>query len=179
MFVVFFLSFVYCCIMLIFMGIERNDKVFCTLFKTAHQISQNLMALFHDDVIKLNHFPRYWPFVREINWSPVNSSHKGQWCGALMFSLICAWTNGWLSNRDTSDLRQFETPSCSLWRHCNVMLKEIDICRLVCQKQVLMTWISNYIPQNAPGYNYLFMLRKIHLKSQPLYLWLSELWIII
>ena len=26
---------------------------------------------------------------------PVNSPHKGQWRGTLMFSLICAWTNRW------------------------------------------------------------------------------------
>ena len=43
----------------------------------------------HDDVIKWKHFPRYWPFVRRIHRSPVNSLHKGQWCGALVFSLIC------------------------------------------------------------------------------------------
>ena len=40
----------------------------------------------HYDVIKWKHFPRYWPFVRGIHWSPVNSPHKGQWRGALMFS---------------------------------------------------------------------------------------------
>ena len=45
----------------------------------------------HDDVIKWKHFPRYWPFVRGIHRSPVNSLHKGQWRGTLMFSLICAW----------------------------------------------------------------------------------------
>ena len=45
----------------------------------------------HDDVIKRKHFPRYWPFVRGIHRSPVNSPHKGQWRGALMLSLICAW----------------------------------------------------------------------------------------
>ena len=54
----------------------------------------------HDDVIKWKHFPRYWPFVRGIHRSPVNSPHKGQWRGALMFSLICAWTNGWANNRN-------------------------------------------------------------------------------
>ena len=43
----------------------------------------------HDDVIKWRHFPRHWPFVRGIHWSPVNSPHKGQWRGALVFSLIC------------------------------------------------------------------------------------------
>ena len=43
----------------------------------------------HDYVIKWKHFPRYWPFVRGIHRSRVNSPHKGQWRGALMFSLIC------------------------------------------------------------------------------------------
>ena len=61
----------------------------------------------HDNVIKWKHFPRYWPFVRGIHQSPVNSPHKGQWRGALMFSLICAWTNGWVNNRDTGDLRRY------------------------------------------------------------------------
>ena len=60
----------------------------------------------HDDVIKWRHFPRYWPFVRGIHRSPVNSPHKGQWRGALMFSLIFAWTNGWVNNGDAGDLRR-------------------------------------------------------------------------
>ena len=68
-------------------------------------------AVSHDDVIKWKHFPRYWPFVRGIHRSPVNSPHKGQWRGALMFSLICAWINGWVNNRETGDW--------SLWRHSN------------------------------------------------------------
>ena len=59
----------------------------------------------HDDVIKWKHFPRYWPFVRGIHRSPVNSPHKGQWRGALMFSLICAGINVWVNNRDAGDLR--------------------------------------------------------------------------
>ena len=42
----------------------------------------------HDDVIKWKHFPRYWPFVRGIHRSPVNSPYKGQWRGALMFFLF-------------------------------------------------------------------------------------------
>ena len=36
----------------------------------------------------------------------VNSPHKGQWRGALMFSLICAWINGWVNNRQACDLRR-------------------------------------------------------------------------
>ena len=73
----------------------------------------------HDDVFKWKHFPRYWSFVRGIHRSPVNSHSKGQRRGALMFSLICALDKrlseqswGWW----------FETPSRSLWRHCNEMV---------------------------------------------------------
>ena len=36
----------------------------------------------YDDVIKWKHFPRYWPFLRGIHRSPVNSPHKEQWRGA-------------------------------------------------------------------------------------------------
>ena len=60
----------------------------------------------HDDVIKWKHFPRYWPFVRGIHRSPVNSPHKGQWRGALMFSFISTGTNSWANNRDAGDLRR-------------------------------------------------------------------------
>ena len=63
--------------------------------------------LSHDDVIiKWKHFPCYWPFVWGIHRSPVNSPHKCQWRGALMFSLIWAWINGWVNNRDAGDLRR-------------------------------------------------------------------------
>ena len=51
----------------------------------------------HDDVIKWKHFPR----------SPVNSPHKDQWRGALMFTLICARINGWVNNREAGDLRRY------------------------------------------------------------------------
>ena len=37
---------------------------------------------------------------------PVNSRHEGQWRGALMFPLICAWINGWVNNRKAGDLRR-------------------------------------------------------------------------
>ena len=49
-------------------------------------------------------YPRYWPFVKGIHRSLLNSRHKGQWRGALMFSLICASTNGCTNNLDAGDL---------------------------------------------------------------------------
>ena len=38
---------------------------------------------------------------------PVNSPHKGQWRGALMFYLICVWINCWVNNREAGDLRRY------------------------------------------------------------------------
>ena len=59
----------------------------------------------HDDVIKWKHFPHYWPFVWGIHRWQVNSLHKGQWRGALMFSLIC----GGVNSREAGDLRHHHT----------------------------------------------------------------------
>ena len=67
------------------------------------------LAKEHDDAIKWKHFPRYWPFVRGIDRSPVNSPHKGQWRAALMCSLMCAWINGWVNNGEAGDLRRHRT----------------------------------------------------------------------
>ena len=44
-------------------------------------------------------FLRYWPFVR-------GSPPKGQWRGALMFSLIFAWINGSVNKREAGDWRR-------------------------------------------------------------------------
>ena len=38
---------------------------------------------------------------------------QSQWRGALMFSLLCAWTNGWANHRDAGDLRRHRV-------HCGI-----------------------------------------------------------
>ena len=49
-------------------------------------------------------------FIFELpHRSPVNAHHKGQWRGALMTSLICAWIKAWINNRDAGDLRGHRT----------------------------------------------------------------------
>ena len=50
-------------------------------------------------------FPAF-KFMRGIHRSPVNSPYKGQWSGALPFSLTCVWTNGWANNREAGELRR-------------------------------------------------------------------------
>ena len=67
------------------------------------------LCWYHDDVIKWKHFPRYWSFLRGTHRSPVNSPHKGQWRVAFMFSLICAWINAWVNNRESGVLRRHRT----------------------------------------------------------------------
>ena len=49
---------------------------------------------------------------------PGEFPHKGQWRGALMFSLICVWINGWVNNHEAGDL----------WRH----LAHYDVTLMTC-----------------------------------------------
>ena len=65
---------------------------------------------------QMEFFQRYWPLLRGIHRSPVDSPQKGQWRGALMLSLICAWINDWANN---GDVAEFKTSWRYLWRHCN------------------------------------------------------------
>ena len=85
-------------------------SLFLRLVQQTHwdlnKIAAFWLRFYHDDIIKWKHFSFCWPFVWGIHRSLVNSPHKGQWCRALMFSLICAWTNGWINNRDAGNLRR-------------------------------------------------------------------------
>ena len=76
----------------------------------------------HDDVIKWKHFPRYWPFVRGNDRSPVIPRTKASdvelWC----FSLICVWINGWVNNHEGGDLRRYRA-------HYDVTVMFIQISR--------------------------------------------------
>ena len=71
---------------------------------------RHIPAYFHDDVIKGKNFPGNSPVAGEF---PTQS----QWRGAMMFSLISAWINGWVNNHEAGDLRP---PPRPLWRQCNV-----------------------------------------------------------
>ena len=53
-------------------------------------------------------------WLRAIHRLPVNSPYTDQWSGALMFSLICAWTNGWVSNQDAGELNAIALITTSL-----------------------------------------------------------------
>ena len=89
---------------------DLKTCLFCViqtrLFLPCKQVGRAWPPRYHvGDVMKWKNFQRYWPFVWGIHRSPVNSPHKGQWRGALMFSLIYIWINGWVNNRVAGDLR--------------------------------------------------------------------------
>ena len=83
-----------------------QEMVSIYIYTSIHETILMTVCFKHDDAIKWKHFPRYWPFVRGIDRSPGNSPHKSQWRRALMFSLISAWINGWVINREAGDLRR-------------------------------------------------------------------------
>ena len=70
-------------------------------------------------------FSRYGLIARGIHRSPVKSPHKGQYLGA---SLICAWMNGWVNNREAADLR------------CHRAHYDVTVMYLSCVIEAVYSW---------------------------------------
>ena len=51
----------------------------------------------------------YWPFVRGIHWSSMDSPHKRLAAQALIFSLMLAWTNCWTNMPVPGYLTRYDT----------------------------------------------------------------------
>ena len=94
----------------------------------------------------------------EIHRSPMNSPHKGQSHGAFIFPLICAWTNGWVNNRDTCDLRRhrahhgvtlMNSSTLKHFQHSGkvfqlTLLMLVDILRrMICKTETVVTFFIN------------------------------------
>ena len=109
---------------------------------TTYDWTPFVLAFSHDDVTKWKHSPRNWPFVRGIHRSPVNSPHKDQWCGAFIFSLICAWIYRWVNNREAGDLRRHHPP---LWRHCNDVFQQVCSPKYTCTHPIVHDMANNTI----------------------------------
>ena len=70
----------------------------------------------HDDVIKWKHFPRYWPFVRGIHRSPVNSPYRKNPVTQSFEIFFGLHVNKRLSKQSWG--WWFEMLSRPLWHHC-------------------------------------------------------------
>ena len=87
------------------------------IFHTDKNLNQTWpMVNLHNDVIKWKHFPRYWPFVRGIHFvtGDLHSQRPVTRSFDVFFDLCL---NKGLKEQSLG--RWFETPSRSLWRHCN------------------------------------------------------------
>ena len=106
--------------------------------------------VFHDDVIKWEHFPRYWRYR-----PPMNSPLKGQWRVALMFSLICTWITGWVNNREAGDLRRHRAHYDVTVMFCNDILQGCFTCNCIFLHQTTMEHIkTRTVPTVFPMHMY-------------------------
>ena len=118
-------------------SLHERSSVSCKTLWTVARLGHVYSS--QNDVIKWKHFSRYLPFVRGIRRSPVNSPHNGQWRGALKFSLICAWLNGWINNGEAGDLKRHRA-------HYDATVMELNFRfegYLYQDEQFLMPMVSN------------------------------------
>ena len=71
----------------------------CPVFKVNRQELNPMMTSSNGNIFRV-----IGPLCGGIHRSSVNSPHKGHWSGALMFSLILTWINGWENNREAGDM---------------------------------------------------------------------------
>ena len=133
--------------------VNKNGRRIIKQSYRKHWAWMETMAI-HDDVIKWRHIPRYWPFVRGIHRSPVNSPHKGQWRGALMFLWSAPWINGWVNNRKAGDLRRHRA-------HYDVIV--------MCTRVLIQAWVMylfRYIYlEYTPGIYAMNLLQNLSMQS--------------
>ena len=116
-----------------------------------------LNTIIQDIILKWKHFPCYWPFVWGIQRLLVNSPDKGQWRRTLMFSLICAWINDWVNNREAGDLRchctHYDVTVMSLCMRCGfpgelvLIIESLGQC---CGSLILSLGITHTSPRDHP-----------------------------
>ena len=79
------------------------------LFRACETNMSNLISVSDDEQVQALWRHQMETFSALLALCPGNSPvtlTKGRWRGALMFSFICAWINGWVNNREAGDLRR-------------------------------------------------------------------------
>ena len=96
-------------------------------------------------------------------------THKGQWRGALMFSLICVWINGWVNNGKTGDFRR-SRPLC---RHRNVFWIFLNITYIaICVTEILQSGAFS-VKQKYPWY----ISFEVSFDKLAICIWLQSVWL--
>ena len=83
--------------------------------------------------------------------SPVNSLHKDQWRGALLFSLICTRINGWVNNSEAGDLRRhrahYDVTEMCQWKLLQLRLGELKGSHWATSPGCLFVNVRNGMPE--------------------------------
>ena len=116
----------------------KSERIFLFVMSTANACLLRLLVLnlywlqLHTDGLVQILKPSLNSFVIMMTSSNGNifrvtghlwKGQKGQWRGALMFSLICVWINGWVNNGEAGDLRRYRA-------HYNVTVMNVDLVKL-------------------------------------------------
>ena len=89
-----------------------------------------------------------------IHRSPVNTPLKGQWRGALMFSLICVWINGWVNNREAGDLRRYLAHyDVTVMSELDIIGSDDDLPPIRRQGTLSLTWITGNFTPSMSNYS--------------------------
>ena len=94
-------------------------------------------------------------------WIP---PHKGQWHGALMFSLICAWMNGWVNTLGADDLRRQHAHYDVTVMCCVVRSRKFTIllnCIIACWTYAVLYDLVNRLISTVMVFNW--MLLKVYM----------------
>ena len=89
---------------------------------------------------------------------PVDSPHKGQWRGALTFSLTWAWTNGWANIRDARDSirhRAHYDVIATILRCCYlsyICCRSLSVMFIVQDLQIHLNWILYTSKFSSPAW---------------------------
>ena len=95
-------------------------------------IHQENFVLYHD-VVKWKYFPRYWPFVRGIHRSPVNSPHTEIW--SFLSASPEKKNNGKVNKADAGDLRRHRAHY-----DVTVMAQQANYFTTLCYKDTCKKW---------------------------------------
>ena len=91
-------------------GWDQIATISLRLFLTPFSCIKTVVFWFKFHQISCPESSQQWATLLALcEGNPPVTPHKGQWRGALMLSLICAWTNGWANNPDAGNLRCHRT----------------------------------------------------------------------
>ena len=86
----------------------------------------------------------------------MNSLHKGQWRGALMFSLICAWINRWVNYSKAGDLRRHRAHYDVIVMKANRLFRNSDLNQIVVHlwsELMILAWAGDeLLHRQAPAW---------------------------